>query len=203
LTNKSTILCSLHSQRKSYTAEIFLKNYSAINIHIFASDKLSNGDTVPLVMSQQLNKVKGVLEYNLVLQKNCPVIITKTSNFDDGLVNGTSGLYIDHSDQIMLIQTVNGRLTLPKVKQKIVLNEISYYRYQFPVIVSNCITVHRVQGSTLNKSTHILLDSTFFQTDKDYIRLCKTTWNYEKLSTIQVPVFKANKHSNLYSKITK
>ena len=124
MTSNSTLLCSLHSQRKSYTAEIFGKNYSAIKISIFASDKLSNGDRVPFITSQQLNKVKGVLEYNLELQKNCPVIITKTSNFDDGLVNGTSGIYVDHSDQIMLIKTPNGRLTLPKVKQKIVLNEM-------------------------------------------------------------------------------
>ena len=107
------------------------------------------------------------------MHPNCPIVISKTTNYEDGIINGTTGIYLDHSDSIMIVETESGRIAIPKMKQKLKMSDIYYYRNQFPVLTANCITVHRVQGLSLNKPVHIILDSTFFTEGQAYISLSR------------------------------
>lgn len=46
-------------------------------------------------------------------------------------------------------------------------------RYQFPVLPSHAITVHRVQGATLDNDVHVLLNSEFFAPGQAYTALSR------------------------------
>ena len=73
----------------------------------------------------------------------------------------------------------NGELVpIRKMKQKIPALE-SYgthvYRYQFPILLGYSVTVHRVQGATLQK-THLYLDKTMFWEGQAYVALSRTKY---------------------------
>ena len=44
-------------------------------------------------------------------------------------------------------------------------------RYQFPLLPAHCVTVHRVQGTTVERDLHLLLNREFFAYGQAYVAL--------------------------------
>jgi hypothetical protein len=78
----------------------------------------------------------------------------KTLDSPNGIVNGLVGIYVAHSEKILLFKTKTGKiLPIPKFRQNISLNNraADYFRLKFPFVNANSVTIHRVQGASLNR----------------------------------------------------
>lgn len=108
---------------------------------------------------------------NLPLYKGMRAVLTDNKSVKDDFVNGCVGVIEDVYVQdgcVKLVffrpdsysaskpplrvvpkeETVNGIKTVGTAK-----------RLQFPIIPAHCVTVHRVQGSTMTGSVHVLLNT--------------------------------------------
>jgi len=124
---------------------------------------------------------------NLPLYKGMRAVLTDNKSVKDDFVNGCVGVIEDVYVQggcVKLVffrpdsysaskpplrvvpkeETVNGIKTVGTAK-----------RLQFPIIPAHCVTVHRVQGSTMTGSVHVLLNREFFAPGQAYVALTRVT----------------------------
>ena len=176
----SLSICSLHQKRKEIMINLLDSIYPNLSkIYIKANDIYENGSNVSQNMSDKISNSSGSFEETLILTKGCKIILIKNIDVQTGIANGLHGYYVDHSDTILLMSLENGELVpIRKMKQKIPALE-SYgthvYRYQFPILLGYSVTVHRVQGATLQK-THLYLDKTMFCEGQAYVALFRTKY---------------------------
>ena len=173
----SVNICSLHKDRKEIlkkTLDICFPNQQKFEIK--SIDTHENGSIVSLSTTKKISDTSGAFEETLVLTKGCRIILIKNINIDLKISNGLEGEYVDHSDHILLMRLVDGSITpIPKIKMKIEKLErhgTFVYRTQFPTLLSYSVTIHRVQGATLNK-IHVYLDNTIFCDGQAYVALSR------------------------------
>ena len=104
-------------------------------------------------------------------------MVTRNIDVAGGVVNGTIGtveniqsdLVTVHrlrDNELMCISCVKHFFNLPHTSDIIV-------REQFPLILGWAITVHRVQGMTIDSDVFVVMDSTFFATGQAYVVLSR------------------------------
>ena len=188
----SITICAKHTQRKETISEIFRIYYPQSEQFIIKSyDIYENGTKTSNKISKLISDSSGSLEEELILVKNCRIILIKNSDQDSGIVNGLIGEYVNHSDIILQMKLDDNKvIPIPKIKQRInslESNGTFVYRIQFPILVAYAATVHRVQGATLEKS-HLYLDETMFSEGQAYVALSRT----KKLDNIHILNFSTN-----------
>jgi hypothetical protein len=173
----SVTICSLHINRKELlmnTLETYFPNQTKVLIN--SVDTYENETIVSEYLSKKISESSGSFEETLVVTKGCKIILIKNVNFDFKITNGIEGEYIDHSDFVLLMKTPDGTIiTIPKMRQKIEKLEnhnTHVYRTQFPVLLGDAVTVHRVQGAT-EKKTHLYLDNSMFCDGQAYVALSR------------------------------
>jgi len=99
-------------------------------------------------------------------------------------VNGTLGrveeIVLDETNAEM-VKAIRFRpdgsdniLTIPRRKLQIAVKGVGMIsRSQFPLIPAFAVTVHRVQGATLEGDVHVLLNSDFFADGQAYVALSR------------------------------
>jgi hypothetical protein len=178
INNNISVICSLNKQRNEIAGNIMNKNKNLEFIVIKSINTDCSGFTISDNMVEKINKVNGSLENQLTLKIDCQITLIKNIDVNYGLVNGLSGKYKAHSNKVLIMQTEDGKLfPIPKIKQKIVVTNTNspaecFYRTQFPVLISHAITVHRIQGKTLEKC-HLILDESFFTYGQAYVALSR------------------------------
>ena len=104
-------------------------------------------------------------------------MITRNVDVAGGVVNGTIGTVENiqpnlvtvrrlRDNELMCISHVKHSFNLPHTNDIIV-------REQFPLILGWAITVHRVQGMTIDSNVFVVMDSTFFATGQAYVALSR------------------------------
>ena len=112
-------------------------------------------------------------------------ILTHNHSVKDDYVNGTLGTIVGHhvgsSGEVDILYFRPD--SYPPDREPLTIrrraNEHTIYghgkcsRFQFPVLPSYAVTVHRVQGCTLDGDVHILLNKEFFAEGQAYVALTR------------------------------
>ena len=104
------------------------------------------------------------------------VIPRRNISVESGWVNGTiANVASVYPSCIVIKRLSDGKLLpVPRVRQRLDLKGAAYYilRTQFPLQLGFAVTVHRVQGMTVNKAV-IDLNSNFFESGQAYVALSR------------------------------
>ena len=113
----------------------------------------------------------------LVLKVGARVVLRRNMNIEGGWVNGTLAVITSlHPSCIVVVKLANPthKYPVPRFRQRIEIRGASYsiLRQQFPLQLAYGVTVHRVQGCTVQKAV-VCLDESFFASGQAYVALSR------------------------------
>ena len=148
---------------------------------------------------ERLRRQRERLPDQLVLKVGARVVLRRNLNIEGGWVNGTLAVVTHLHDNCIIIQKLanpSQRYPIPRFRQKITIPGASYsiMRQQFPLQLAYGVTVHRVQGCTVNKAI-VCLNEEFFESGQAYVALSRVRnlddlvlWDFDP-SAIQMSSF--------------
>ena len=157
-----------------------------------AIDTDIHGNPLSELQKKRLMTKDEKMEDVLKIKKNSLVIIRRNINITAGLVNGRI-LKVDqiHEDAgVLILKSLDTDDSWPirRIRQTIDdFGENRYVRHQFPIILGWAITVHRIQGKTLDKCI-VNLDDRYFASGMGYVALTRT----RRLEDLQLLCFDKN-----------
>lgn len=172
----SVNLVSVHVLRKERIKVINNVKKKDSNPKLIQSkDVDSVGCSIAEYYTKRIDLTPGSLEKTLELFPNNPIMLNKNIDVKDGMVNGLTGIFVDASEKVLVMKLDNGRMiAIPKMRQRIKLHKSGHfvYRIQFPVVDATALTIHKVQGTTLEKC-HVSIDNTLFAPGQAYVALSR------------------------------
>ncbi|XP_027127758.1 uncharacterized protein [Coffea arabica] len=130
------------------------------NVQIYISsdrtvEQRHQGDYEDFLNSQN---PKGLPPHKLLLKENCPIMLLRNLNPNEGLCNGTKLICRELSLNIISTEIVFGihagkTVFIPKIPLQTSDNErngIPFIRTQFPVRLCFALTINKAQGQTLD-----------------------------------------------------
>ena len=120
-------------------------------------------------------KYRERLPDKLVLKVGARVVLRRNIHIDGGWVNGTLAVVTSlHPSCIVIAKLANPahKYPVPRFRQRIEIRGASYsiLRQQFPLQLAYGVTVHRVQGCTVQKAV-VCLGEKFFASGQAYVAL--------------------------------
>ena len=198
--NRTVIICSTRDEVDAINSECLKRIHG--NEHTFvAIDTDSNGQPLRDADKKRLQHINTRLPDTIALKEGCRIVIRRNLNISQGWVNGTLCEVLSLMPNCILackLGCPQERYPITKTKQKIDIKGASYsiLRSQFPVQLSYAVTVHRVQGLTVDKAV-VLLNNKFFASGQAYVALSRvrrledlTLWDYDPNAIKLAPYYK-------------
>ena len=142
-----------------------------------ALDTDHNGHPLRQADNERMKRHRERLPDLLTLKVGARVVLRRNIDINAGWVNGTLAVVTAmHANCIVIAQLTNPskRYPIPRWRQKIDIQGASYsiLRQQFPLELAYAVTVHRVQGCTVQKAV-VCLGKTFFESGQAYVALSR------------------------------
>ena len=137
----------------------------------------------------------------ITLKEVCRIVLRRNLQISEGWVNGAMCEVLTMTPNCILVCRIgfpSKKYSIPRTKQKIDIKGASYSILcsQFPVQLAYAVTVHRVQGLTVDKAI-VLLNHNFFASGQAYVALSRvhtadnlTLWNYTPSAIKIAPYYK-------------
>ena len=110
----------------------------------------------------------------LHLKVGAQVMLTVNLDVDAGLVNGSRGVLVRYEPGVLYVRFRDGA-TIPIGRHEFVVEEdgkVQYKIVQFPLILAYALSIHKVQGSTLDYAV-INLGHSVFEQSMSYVALSR------------------------------
>jgi len=110
----------------------------------------------------------------LHLKIGAQVMLTINADVEAGLVNGSRGVIVRYEEGFIYVRFLNGS-TVPFARHEFVFEEdgkVQYKIIQFPLILAYALSIHKVQGSTLDYAV-INLGHSVFEASMSYVALSR------------------------------
>ena len=126
---------------------------------LWAIDKAINPDTEMAMEESYPSEVlhsanpSGFPQAHLKLKIGCPIIVLRNVHSEEGICNGTRGIVMQISTQIIEILLHDGETyMLPRVKLISSDGQLPFHlhRHQFPIALSFAITINKSQGQSFS-----------------------------------------------------
>ena len=142
-----------------------------------ADDSDNHGNDLRAADHQRIQQHRERLPDKLQLKVGARVILRRNMDIDAGWVNGTLAVVTALYQNCVVIQKMSNssqRIPVPRFRQRIEINGASYsiLRHQFPLQLAYAVTVHRIQGLTVQKAI-VCLNSRFFASGQAYVALSR------------------------------
>ena len=126
---------------------------------------------------ERLKRYRERLPDKLVLKIGARVVLRRNLDIEGGWVNGTLAVVTHLHDNCIIVQKLSNpsyRHPIPRFRQRIEVHGASYtiMRQQFPLQLAYAVTVHRVQGCTVQKAI-VCLSESFFESGQAYVALSR------------------------------
>ena len=174
----AAIICSLRKERDAWN-KIFLNRLdNGESEYTFeAEDTDATGNPLPEKDKRRIRWFhRERLEDSLTLKVGARVVLCKNIDTEHGWLNGTLAKVVSiHSNCITIENIKTGRKTVvTRIRQNVSFpgSSIQYFRTQFPLMLGWALTVHKVQGMTLDRA-YILLSKNFFASGQAYVALSR------------------------------
>ena len=167
--NRTVIICSTRKEVDAINSEC-LKLIDGCEHKFVAVDTNSNGQSLREADQQRLQHINTRLPDTIHLKESCCIVLRRNLNIAQGWVNGTLCEVLNLMPNCILackLGSPQDRYPITKTKQRIDIKGAAYsiLRSQFPVQLSYAVTMHRVQGLTVDKAI-VLLNNNFLHTVK-------------------------------------
>jgi ATP-dependent exoDNAse (exonuclease V) alpha subunit len=186
----ASVLCSLNADKNRINNN-FLTRLAGEVLHLRSKDEDAYGRAASAWVSECITKRQNSFPEDIEIKLGAKLMVTRNLDFNLGIVNGTVGIVQDvapHDGPIRIVYLflphLNRTIFVPRIQQRFEFGESLYYRSQFPLMLAWSMTVHKVQGMTLNKA-FIQLDSTFFAEGQAYVALSRV----KKLRNVHLLAF--------------
>ena len=126
---------------------------------------------------KRLQHIQTRLPDEIIIKLGGRIALRRNLNIAEGWVNGTLCEVLTVTPNCILVCKLgqpNDKYPIPKTRQRIDIKGASYsiLRSQFPVQLSYAVTVHRVQGLTVDKAI-VVLNNNFFASGQAYVALSR------------------------------
>ena len=196
----TVIICSRRNEVDEINAECL--NYINGTVHEYvAIDTDTNVQPLREADKQRLNRTAMRLPDKLILKEGCRIVLRRNLQISEGWVNGAMCEILAMTPNCILVCKIGSadkKYPVPRTKQKIDIKGASYsiLRSQFPVQLAYAVTVHRVQGLTVDKAI-VILNNNFFASGQAYVALSRvrtlenlTLWCYTPSAIKIAPYYK-------------
>ena len=157
---KTVIICSRCMEVDNINEQC-LQLISGKEYKLEATDTDSNGQPLRESDCKRLQHMQTRLPDEIILKEGCRIVLRRNLNISEGWVNGTLYEVLYVTPNCILVCKLgqpNDGYPIPKTRQGA---SYSILRSQFPVQLSYAVTVHRVQGLTVDKAI-VMLNNNFF-----------------------------------------
>ena len=174
--NSTVVICSTRAECDEINEEC-LQRVDGNPVSYEAIDTDHNGHPLREADVRRLQHCREKLPDSLTLKIGARVILRRNINITSGWVNGTLAVVVSmHSNCIVVQKLTNSahRYPVPRFRQKIEIQGASYniMRQQFPLQLAYGVTVHRIQGCTIQKAI-VCLNNKFFESGHAYVALSR------------------------------
>ena len=172
----AAIICSLRRERDSWNS-LFLDTLDTPAVTFQALDTDANGKELSNPDKLRIKKYhRERMEDSLTLKVGARVVLTKNLDIEHGWINGTLGIVTNIHPNSITVENLRTKRKTAITKMKLSLGfpgtQVQFYRQQFPLILGWALTVHKVQGMTLDKA-YIQLNKSFFASGQAYVALSR------------------------------
>jgi ATP-dependent DNA helicase PIF1 len=108
------------------------------------------------------------------LKVGSQVMLTVNKNVEEGLVNGSRGVITSLESDIIYVKFMSGN-TICFERHEFMFEEdgkVTGRRFQFPFILSYCLTIHKIQGSTIDCAV-MDIGNSIFENSMSYVALSR------------------------------
>ena len=186
--DKTVIICSTRLECSSINDEC-LERLEGQEQEYPALDTDHHGHLLRQSDHERIQRCRERLPDTLKLKLGTRVLLRRNIHIDAGWVNGTLAVVIAVYSNCIVVQKIanpSERLPIPRFRQRIEIPGASYsiLRQQFPLQLTYAVTVHRVQGLTVQKAV-VQLNEKFFESGQAYVALSRvctlqdlTLWSF-------------------------
>ena len=174
--DKTVIICSTRQECAQINHQC-LQKLPGTMCEFEANDTDNQGNCLRAADHQRIQQHRERLPDKLQLKVGARVILRRNMNIDAGWVNGTLAVVAALYQNCVVIQKMSNpshQIPVPRFRQRIEIQGASYsiLRHQFPIQLAYAVTVHRVQGLTVQKAI-VCLNSSFFASGQAYVALSR------------------------------
>ena len=186
--DKTIIICSTRAECDDLNAKCLdriggsLEEYCALDTD-HQGKPLCSADCLRILLCREC------LPDALDIKLGARVILRQSIDIENGWVNGTLAVSVGMYPNCIVVQKVQNpfeRLPVPRFRQRLAIPGASYciLQRQFPLQLAYAVTVHRIQGMTVQKAV-VHLSSRLFESGQAYVALSRVTtldsltlWDY-------------------------
>ena len=174
--DRTVVICSTRSECKEVNDQC-IQRMDGNEMVYEALDTDHHGHPLREADKETLLKHRDRLPDQLVLKVGARVILRRNLSIEGGWVNGTLAAVTSmHPNCIVIVKLANPshKYPVPRFRQRIEIRGASYsiLRRQFPLQLAYGVTVHRVQGCTVQKAV-VCLGKKFFASGQAYVALSR------------------------------
>jgi len=173
---RTVIICSKRKEVDLINEEC-LKRIDGDTHEYKAIDTDSNGQPLREADKQRLQRTPMRLPDTITLKRGCRIVLRRNLQIPQGWVNGALCEVLDITPNCILVCKLgkpDKMYPIARTKQRIDIKGASYSILwsQFPVQLAYVVTVHRVQGLTVD-SAIVTLNNNFFASGQAYVALSR------------------------------
>lgn len=140
--------------------------------------------------------LQHVAPKSIVLKEGAQVMLTKNLDLEMGLCNGSRGVVLETNPESVLVLFKNGiQMEIVYYPSETEINNKKVVRSHIPLILAYALTIHKVQGATIDFCV-INLGPTIFADGQAYVALSRVrSWDSLLLTCFSPESFKTSKEA--------